>query len=71
MTLFPILSTALLLYLIEAVDAEFEAAIEAVEVPPMAAALAVPVVVSPIAHSIQNVKLYIVFQSLTVKVINV
>ena len=49
--LFPILPTALLLYLIEPIDAELEAAIEAVEVPPMATALAVPVVaISPCTH---------------------
>ena len=71
MTLFPILPTAPLLYLIQPVDSELEAAIEAIEVPPMATALAIPVVISPIAHSHQNVKLYIVFQSLTVKVIDV
>ena len=53
--LFPILPTALLLYLIEPIDAELEAAIEAVEVPPMATALAVPVVaISPCTHNSLN-----------------
>ena len=48
----PILPTALLLYLIEPVDAELEASIEAIEVPPMATALAIPVVaISPSAHN--------------------
>ena len=50
----PILPTALPLYLIEPVDAELEASIISVEVSPMAAALAVPVVVSPESHSHQN-----------------
>ena len=55
MTLFPILPTAPLLYLIEPVDAEFEAAIEAVEVPPMAATIAVPVILaSPCSHKFQK-----------------
>ena len=53
--LFPILPTALLLYLIEPVDAELEAAIEAVEVPPMATAIAIPVVaISPCTHNSLN-----------------
>ena len=51
MTLFPILPTAPLLYLIEPIDAEQEAAIEAVKVSPMATALAIPVVaIGPGSH---------------------
>ena len=53
--LFPILPSALPLYIIEPVDAELEAAIEAVEVPPMATAIAVPVVaISPCTHNSLN-----------------
>ena len=52
--LFPILPTALPLYLVEPVDAELEATVEPVKVLPMAAAIAVPVVVSPESHSHQN-----------------
>ena len=46
----PILPTALPLYLIEPVDAELEAAIEAVEVSPTSASFAIPVVVSSESH---------------------